>query len=286
MHSTVLQSCSLVGCVKLVNKTSVLPSAPQASAGTPDSRHASSRWLVCQRPRRARHTLLTGFPSRVIPVSRHCRLCAAPAAGSTHPTHRIPVTRHRAGWCAAPAAGSTHPTHRIPVTRHRAGWCAKPAAGSTHPTHRIPVTRHRAGWCASTRGGLDTPYSPDSRHASSRWLVCQRPRRARHTLLTRFPSRVIASVGCASAAAGSTHPTHQIPVTRHRAGWCASAAAGSAHPTHYSPVSLCLSAHPAAPSILWTSPVGLISRRAAQGSSGPPEPADRRTAWKQRLDAW
>jgi hypothetical protein len=33
------ESCSLVGCAKLANKTFIPPSAPQASAGTPNSRH-------------------------------------------------------------------------------------------------------------------------------------------------------------------------------------------------------------------------------------------------------
>jgi hypothetical protein len=54
---------SLVGCAKLANKTSVPPSVSQASAGTPDSRHASSRWLVCQRPQRARHIYALRCPS-------------------------------------------------------------------------------------------------------------------------------------------------------------------------------------------------------------------------------
>ena len=65
-------SSSLVGCAKLASKTSC-SGARQASAGTPDSRHASSRWLVCQRPQRARHTLRTRF-SQLAPLLGFFRL--------------------------------------------------------------------------------------------------------------------------------------------------------------------------------------------------------------------
>ena len=175
---------------------SVPPSAPRASAGTPDSRHATHSLTrrVCQARQQNVHPSLraagerrhTRFPSRVIALIG----VPAPAAGSTHPTHsltrRVCQARQQ-NVCRSlrPRASAGTPDSRHASSRRLV--CQRPQRAR----HTL-LTRSHVG-CVKLTNKMSVPPSaprasagtPDSRHASSRRLVCQRPQRARHTLLTQ-----------------------------------------------------------------------------------------------------